>query len=162
SDRRRDDPRGPRRQGAEIPPLVSRASARAVRKSRCGDRASDAVPRATNRPTDLRTRRGRASGARQSRHLYAADLVYRPACGGGAGAACATAGRRADHCRALARGCRAARRLRARKAGGREGEQTIGQGREMMDIDLPEVVAEVRAAFERYEQALVSNDVVTL
>jgi hypothetical protein len=31
-----------------------------------------------------------------------------------------------------------------------------------MDIDLPEVVAEVRAAFERYEQALVSNDVPTL
>jgi hypothetical protein len=31
-----------------------------------------------------------------------------------------------------------------------------------MDIDLPEVVAEVRAAFERYEQALVSNDVDTL
>jgi ketosteroid isomerase-like protein len=31
-----------------------------------------------------------------------------------------------------------------------------------MDIDLPEVVAEVRAAFERYEKALVSNDVETL
>jgi len=31
-----------------------------------------------------------------------------------------------------------------------------------MDIDLPEVVAEVRAAFARYEQALVSNDVATL
>ena len=31
-----------------------------------------------------------------------------------------------------------------------------------MDIDLPEVVAEVRAAFERYEQALVSNDVAAL
>jgi hypothetical protein len=31
-----------------------------------------------------------------------------------------------------------------------------------MDIDLPEVVAEVRATFERYEQALVSNDVATL
>jgi len=27
-----------------------------------------------------------------------------------------------------------------------------------MDIDIPEVVAEVRAAFERYEQALSSND----
>jgi hypothetical protein len=32
----------------------------------------------------------------------------------------------------------------------------------MMDIDLPEVVAEVKAAFARYEQALVSNDVATL
>jgi hypothetical protein len=31
-----------------------------------------------------------------------------------------------------------------------------------MNIDLPEVVAEVRAAFERYERALVSNDVETL
>ena len=31
-----------------------------------------------------------------------------------------------------------------------------------MDIDLPEVVAEVRAAFEHYEQALVTNDVGTL
>ena len=32
----------------------------------------------------------------------------------------------------------------------------------VMEIDLPEVVAEVRAVFERYEQALVSNDVATL
>ena len=31
-----------------------------------------------------------------------------------------------------------------------------------MDVDLPEVVAEVTQAFERYEQALVSNDVATL
>jgi ketosteroid isomerase-like protein len=31
-----------------------------------------------------------------------------------------------------------------------------------MQIDLPEVVAEVRAAFERYERALVENDVATL
>ena len=31
-----------------------------------------------------------------------------------------------------------------------------------MDIDLPEVVAEVRAAFDRYEKALVSNDVAAL
>jgi Protein of unknown function (DUF3225) len=32
----------------------------------------------------------------------------------------------------------------------------------MMDIDLPEIVDEVTAAFERYERALVSNDVGTL
>ena len=32
----------------------------------------------------------------------------------------------------------------------------------MMQIDLPEVVAEVKAAFAVYEQALVSNDVATL
>ena len=31
-----------------------------------------------------------------------------------------------------------------------------------MDIDLPDVVAEVTAAFERYERALVANDVATL
>jgi hypothetical protein len=33
---------------------------------------------------------------------------------------------------------------------------------EFMEIDLPDVVAEVRAAFDRYERALVSNDVDTL
>lgn len=31
-----------------------------------------------------------------------------------------------------------------------------------MEIDLPEVVREVRAAFERYERALVENDIATL
>jgi hypothetical protein len=31
-----------------------------------------------------------------------------------------------------------------------------------MDIDLPDVVAEVAAAFNRYENALVTNDVATL
>jgi hypothetical protein len=31
-----------------------------------------------------------------------------------------------------------------------------------MEIDLPEVVAEVTAEFERYERALVSNDVAVL
>ena len=31
-----------------------------------------------------------------------------------------------------------------------------------MEIDLPDVVAEVRAAFDRYEKALVSNDVPVL
>jgi hypothetical protein len=33
---------------------------------------------------------------------------------------------------------------------------------EHMDIDLPDIVAEVRAAFERYERALVENDVEAL
>ena len=31
-----------------------------------------------------------------------------------------------------------------------------------MDIDLPEVVAQVKAAFDRYEKALNDNDVATL
>ena len=30
------------------------------------------------------------------------------------------------------------------------------------DVNLPDVVAEVRAVFDRYEQALVSNDIATL
>src|SRR5206468_10820292 len=33
---------------------------------------------------------------------------------------------------------------------------------EIMEIDLPDVVAEVTAEFERYEKALVSNDVAVL
>jgi hypothetical protein len=32
----------------------------------------------------------------------------------------------------------------------------------MLEINLPEVVAEVRSAFTRYEQALVANDVAAL
>src|SRR5882757_5273776 len=32
----------------------------------------------------------------------------------------------------------------------------------MMEVDLPDVVAEVSEAFERYETALVNNDVATL
>jgi hypothetical protein len=31
-----------------------------------------------------------------------------------------------------------------------------------MDVNIPEIVAEVTAAFARYEKALVSNDVATL
>jgi hypothetical protein len=31
-----------------------------------------------------------------------------------------------------------------------------------MEIDLPEVVAEVRAAFDRYEKALTANDIAVL
>jgi len=38
----------------------------------------------------------------------------------------------------------------------------LGCGVTTMEIDRPEIVAEVRAAFERYEQALVSNDVAML
>jgi hypothetical protein len=39
---------------------------------------------------------------------------------------------------------------------------TLQVERTKMQIDLSEVVAEIRAASERYEQALVSNDVATL
>jgi AtzH-like len=41
------------------------------------------------------------------------------------------------------------------------GREAIKRG-ETMEIDLPEIVAEVQAAFDRYEKALVSNDVPTL
>jgi 1-carboxybiuret hydrolase subunit AtzH-like protein len=40
--------------------------------------------------------------------------------------------------------------------------QRAPEPEEFMEIDLPDVVAEVRAAFDRYERALVSNDVDTL
>ena len=36
------------------------------------------------------------------------------------------------------------------------------RGSKELQIDIPDVVAEVRAAFERYERALVANDVATL
>jgi hypothetical protein len=32
----------------------------------------------------------------------------------------------------------------------------------MLEVNIPEIVAEVRQAFERYEKALVTNDVATL
>jgi hypothetical protein len=38
----------------------------------------------------------------------------------------------------------------------RQNEETL------MEVDLPDVVAEVSAAFERYEKAVVGNDVATL
>ena len=47
----------------------------------------------------------------------------------------------------------------------RGNERTAKQGRNMLksdDIDLPDVVAEVRAAFDGYETALVTNDVAVL
>src|SRR5215218_1742696 len=40
--------------------------------------------------------------------------------------------------------------------------QNQNLGRDRMEIDLPEVVAEVTAAFNRYEKALVTNDVAVL
>src|SRR5262249_52865649 len=91
------------------------------------------------------------------------------------GPAQADADRRADHRRALARGCgtahracaRAGRRGRRRQADDRVVAQEESQGSEIreradMKIDLPDVVAEVTAAFERYERALGANDVATL
>src|SRR6202000_3383197 len=79
--------------------------------------------------------------------------------GRGARAAAADADRRADHRSPLARGYRAARCLRAGEDGG--GRSAAAEG-VVMDVDLPDVLAEVTAQFQRYEQALVSNDVAVL
>ena len=111
-------------------------------------------------------RRRRIAGTGQSRPLHPADLLHRPAGRRRAGAACAVADRGADHHGAVARGRRLAHRARARSAGRRR-RTAAGALRKkfkesFMEIDLPEVVAEVTAEFERYEKALVSNDVATL
>ena len=80
--------------------------------------------------------------------------------GRGAGAAGADADRRADHRRALARRYRAARRACA--GARRRGRPRRGQGDFEMEVDLPDVLAEVTAQFARYEKALVTNDVAVL
>jgi hypothetical protein len=49
--------------------------------------------------------------------------------------------------------------LMASQAGGFAAQQRSGAS---MEIDLPDVVAEVKAAHERYERAIVSNDDVVL
>src|SRR6185312_1490790 len=79
--------------------------------------------------------------------------------GRGARAAPAAADRRADHRSPLARGYRAARGLCAGTDGRGCGAAAEGV---VMDIDLPDVLAEVTAQFQRYEKALVSNDVAVL
>ena len=71
-------------------------------RGRCHPGARDAVYRAADRSADLRARRRRAAGARQSRDLYPADFLHRPAGRRRAGAAQAAADRRADHRGALA------------------------------------------------------------
>ena len=73
----------------------------------------------------------------------------------------ADADRRADHRRALARGYRAARRACA-GAHAAWCRRRSPRGLYEMDIDLPDVLAEVTAQFARYEKALVSNDVAVL
>src|SRR5439155_21201407 len=64
------------------------------------------------------------------------------------------------HRRTLARGYRASCRPCAgavRRGGSARAERYLA-----MDIDLPDVLAEVTAQFARYEKALVSNDVAVL
>jgi aspartyl-tRNA(Asn)/glutamyl-tRNA(Gln) amidotransferase subunit A len=102
ADRRRDDSRRDGDLGTEIPPLVPRARAGAVRRGRRDPRTGDSMRGAADRPGDLRGRRDAAAGAPQSRALHPADLLRRAAGGRGAGAAAAAPDRRADHRRAVA------------------------------------------------------------
>ena len=79
-----------------------------------------------------------------------------------AGAAFAAADRRADHRRAWREDIALRIALRLEKSGRCRPRRGRIVGRDTMEIDLPDVVAEVTAAFERYEKALVTNDVATL
>ncbi len=112
------------------------------------------------RAGNLRARWRRAAGARQYRRPHPADFLYRIARRRGAGTARADADRRADHRRTLARGYRAAGGLCA--GARRRSVGAAAEGNLIMQVDLPDVVAEVTAQFERYEKALVENDVAVL
>ncbi len=93
-----------------------------VQGRRCHSGAGDAMHRAADRPADIHVRRRRIAGARQSRPLYPADLVHRPAGRRRAGAADPAADRGADHHRAVARGRCAAHRPCARSQRRRRGD----------------------------------------
>src|SRR5581483_4076764 len=160
-DRRRDGAGGAGRSRAEIPPLVSRATSRGLQIGRRADRAGHALRRAEDRSGQFHARRRRTAGARQHRSPHPADFLHRLAGGRRPSATRADAGRGADHRSPLARGYRAARCLCAGAdgCGIRAAAEGIGT---VMDIDLPDVLAEVTAQFQRYENALVSNDVAVL
>src|SRR5262245_43750690 len=70
--------------------------------------------------------------------------------------------RRRDRRRRQPRGRGPADRLRTGAKRRRCGATTGPSGRTIVDIDLPDVVAEVTEAFARYEAALVANDVEML
>src|SRR6476659_186038 len=57
---------------------------------------------------------------------------------------------------------RCALRMRSRRKAWLLRRARSSGGMASMEIDLPEVLAEVREAFERYEHALVNNDVAAL
>ena len=145
--------------GAEVPPLVSRADAGALQKVDAILAPATPCTAPLHRPADLhaRWRRGAACAPTSvstlsrspSSACRSSPCRFR----------CAAADRRADHHRALARGHRAAYRLRRSKT--RRGAAP-GRKDRRNEVDLPEVVAEVTVAFERYEKALVTNDVDTL
>ncbi len=151
--------------GAEIPPLVSRRRcSKLFERGRRDHRAGNALHRAD-------------ASARQTFVLDGVELPVRANIGiytqpisfiglpvvGRAGAADADADRRADHRGAVAGGHRAcASPMRWRQAGVAAAPRRGTVGVYDMEIDLPEVVAEVSAAFDRYEKALTTNDVAVL
>src|SRR5215831_9557435 len=102
--------------------------------------ADDAVPCAAQGPADV----GAGTGARAHPGARRARRAHRRAAG-------EPAGRVVDR-----------RWPRQRRHAGRGGEGA--GGRPLMDVivNIPEVVAEVRALFERYEQALVDKNVEVL
>ena len=107
-----------------------------------------------------RTGRAAIAVAAEPRAARATDLVHRPAGGDGAdrGRERVADRRSTDRC-AVAGGPVPAR-------GGPPRTRRRGALRDaamsLPEINIPEVLAEVRAMFDRYEQALVSNDVTTL
>ena len=118
--------------------------------------AGHALHRAQARPGHDEAGRRRAAGARQSRPLHPADLLHRPAGRGGAAAASGRpADRRADHRQPLQGRRRAARRPPSRERGRRQ--RAAGAEDESWKSTIPTVLAEVTAAFERYEKALNSQ-----
>ena len=113
ADRRRHAAGFARNQSAEISPLVPASGARIVCRGRCHLGAGHAMPGAAHRPADICCRWRRNAGASQSRPLYPADLVHRPAGRCCTGTVVALADRRADYRRAVARGRGFAHRTRA-------------------------------------------------
>src|SRR5258708_13466568 len=103
---------------------------------------------------------GRTAGARQLWHTHHGGFRHRPSRRRRPGSAGADADRRPDHCRGVAGRHRAAGCVRAGARG--RGLRAAAEGILKMQVDLPDVLAEVTAQFARYEQALVSNDVAVL
>ena len=164
ADRRRHDSGRAGRPGAEIPPLVSRAGARAVRRTSTPSwrrRRPAPRPRSASRPSC-----STASSCRCAPNLgiytqpisfiglpvVAVPVPLKPL---PIGVQIIAAPWREDVALRIAHALEQAGVVAATKP-------SSSRERSEMDIDLPEVVAEVTAAFERYEKALVTNDVATL
>ena len=89
-------------QGAEVSAVVPAGSAQAFSEVDAILAPATPCPAPLIGQQTVHARRFRIAGARQSRHLHAADLLHRPSGRRCAGAAVALADRRADHLRAVA------------------------------------------------------------